>query len=181
MAKFLGSKHLPKSMEKGLSAYTMYELTSNHLRTELLSHSYRVCWNYKRQLRNSYHDAESLFERRQKMVEIRQKFDEASKIKDIRLAKLWIAREERALLAIADPDLVDLDEDSILPFSKNGISYDRIESFNDNTWDQYHPLEKACYPKFFAKREEIKKEYLDLWKRKMIKKTVHEPHRLDAH
>jgi len=43
--------------------------------------------------------------------------------------------------------------------------------------DSWHPLEKAQYPKYFAKREERKKEYIALWEKRWGKPFIpHDEH-----
>lgn len=61
------------------------------------------------------------------------------------------------------------------PYSKNGIAYERNLLSPDYVMDWYHPLEKAQYPYYFAKREAMKEEYIKLWKKKMLRPGEGEP------
>lgn len=47
--------------------------------------------------------------------------------------------------------------------SKGGIAYERkdIVPEHDTCLDYWHPLEKAQYPDYFARREQRKKEYVE--------------------
>ena len=49
------------------------------------------------------------------------------------------------------------------PFDEGGIAFQREFLCNDTVLDHWHIYEKAKYPEFFAKREELKEEYLLLY------------------
>lgn len=38
--------------------------------------------------------------------------------------------------------------------------------------DYWHPLEKAQYPEYFAKREELKKKFVEAWVKKYGKDST---------
>lgn len=48
------------------------------------------------------------------------------------------------------------------PFSEHGIAFQREFEPEDILLDHWHPYDKAAYPEFFAKREEMKEEFLKL-------------------
>lgn len=48
-------------------------------------------------------------------------------------------------------------------YSPEGIGYNRYGTCPDWVFDYWHPLEKAQYPYFFARREQRKLEYLKLY------------------
>jgi len=129
-------------------------------------------------IRNQYFFEEEFFEMRLKVLQIRAEFDKHKNIKDTRKAKVLLLRAEQDFENKVHPYMRGGYE--LLPFTKDtGISYGRNELFPDSVLDHWDPLEKACYPKFFARREQMKDEYIALWKKKMIKPTVHEPHSHD--
>ena len=49
------------------------------------------------------------------------------------------------------------------PFSENGIAWQREFHCQDVCLDHWHPYQKAQYPEFFARREELKEEFLKLY------------------
>lgn len=51
------------------------------------------------------------------------------------------------------------------PESLGGEAYNRYVIPDDYVLDYWHPFEKAQYPKYFARREELKNEYEELYKK----------------
>lgn len=49
--------------------------------------------------------------------------------------------------------------------SPGGIAYGREALIPDWVLDYWHPLEKAQYPDYFARREQRKKEYVAWWEK----------------
>lgn len=49
--------------------------------------------------------------------------------------------------------------------SPGGCAYEREVTPPDWVLDYWHPLEKAQYPEYFARREERKKEYVIWWEK----------------
>lgn len=47
--------------------------------------------------------------------------------------------------------------------SPGGCAYEREVVPPDWILDYWHPLEKAQYPDYFARREQRKKQFLDMW------------------
>lgn len=52
-----------------------------------------------------------------------------------------------------------------VPKSPGGVAYDREQIAPDWFLDYWHPLEKAQYPEYFARREQRKKEYVEMWEK----------------
>lgn len=50
--------------------------------------------------------------------------------------------------------------------SPGGVAFEREVVPPDWVVDFWHPLEKAQYPEYFARREQRKKEYLAMWDKK---------------
>ncbi|XP_059469975.1 NADH dehydrogenase [ubiquinone] 1 beta subcomplex subunit 9 [Neocloeon triangulifer] len=127
---------------------------SGYLNPNLLRHSKRVCSLYKRAVRNleAYNMDRTVF--RYQAVLMRAKFDENKDIKDLRRAKeLLIAGEEELLRSEHYQPIK-------FPHSPGGVAYAREVTAPDWVLDYWHPLEKAQYPEYFARREQRKKEYL---------------------
>lgn len=55
--------------------------------------------------------------------------------------------------------------------SIGGTAYGRDIDCPDWVMDYWHPLEKAQYPEYFARREQRKKEFIEWWERKYGKPT----------
>lgn len=60
--------------------------------------------------------------------------------------------------------------------SPGGIAYGREVDLPDWVLDYWHPLEKAQYPDFFARREQRKREYVELWEKQYGKAKDDEHH-----
>lgn len=149
------------------------KLMADYLKTRTVSHSNRVCSLYKRMIRDQYWKYDYM-DARFNCLKIRAEFDKNKNIKDTRKAKLMLLKAEEEFVDNMHPHYKMGVE--TLPFSKDGISYSREELFPDYVMDFYSPIEKSLYPHFFAKREAMKREYLELWNKKMRKPTVKEPH-----
>lgn len=52
------------------------------------------------------------------------------------------------------------------PWSPGGICYERYGYAGDNVLDHWHPLEKAKYPHYFARREAGKEAYIKLFEQR---------------
>lgn len=50
-----------------------------------------------------------------------------------------------------------------VPDCPGGVAHGRVVVPPDWVLDYWHPLEKAMYPEYFARREERKKEYVKWW------------------
>lgn len=90
---------------------------------------------------------------------LRERFDNNADIKDMRIA--------RKLLADGEQELFDKQHPQPLSFanSPGGIAYGREVELPDWVLDYWHPLEKAQYPDYFARREQRKKEYVIWWEK----------------
>lgn len=140
---------------------------ADYLKRELVSHTRRVCSLYKRMLRDVDYWHDDFFERRWKKLLIRKEFEKYQHIKDMREAKVLLEKGEQEYLDTVH--IYNIRGQPYHPYSKEGIAYMRNLLSPDFVMDFYHPLEKAQYPYYFAKREQMKDEYLKLWKKKMMK------------
>lgn len=94
---------------------------------------------------------------------IRQRFEENRHETDVRKAKQLLEAGEEELFKKLHPQ----------PFqyanSPGGVAYAREVPSPDWVLDFWHPLEKAQYPEYFARREQRKKEYIERWEREFGK------------
>ncbi|PAA55041.1 hypothetical protein BOX15_Mlig025187g2 [Macrostomum lignano] len=131
-----------------------------YLRTSYLSHAQKVCRLYKAALyevRAKHHER---LDYRYHAVLLRQRFDENREVEDPIKAK--------ALLESAYSELQA--KKSYFPFrwpnDPGGVAFGRWQYYPDALLDLWHPLEKAQYPDYFARREQRKKEYIERWHQK---------------
>ncbi|OXU24055.1 hypothetical protein TSAR_010563 [Trichomalopsis sarcophagae] len=129
-----------------------------HIPTGLVSHSRKVCNFYKRVLRHIESTVYCLDEVRYESVLMRAKFDENKNIKDLRVAK--------QILLDAEKELADQRHWSYkkFPESVGGCAYEREVIPPDWVLDYWDPVEKAAYPKYFAVREQRKKEFEEFYR-----------------
>lgn len=64
------------------------------------------------------------------------------------------------------------------PNSPGGVAYGREVEPPDWVLDYWHPLEKARYPEYFARREQRKKEWVEMWNKQYGKPK---PGEYDSH
>jgi NADH dehydrogenase (ubiquinone) 1 beta subcomplex subunit 9 len=88
---------------------------------------------------------------------MRDRFDKNRNIKD--------AREVLAIMQAGEEELFNKQHSQPCKFpnSPGGVAYEREVIPPDWVVDYWHPLEKAQYPDYFARREQRKKEYLAIW------------------
>lgn len=80
-------------------------------------------------------------------------------IKDLRVAKKLLIEGEKEAKANEHP------QPKIFACSPRGIAYDRETVIPDWVLDHWDPMEKACYPKYFALREKRKAEYAEFYRK----------------
>lgn len=143
-----------------------------YLKRDLISHTVKVCSLFRRLIRNVEFSEDDFFEQRYKKLLIRAEFDKYKNVKDLRKAKALLEMGENHFKKNVDPFYAA--HPVVQTFSKEGIAYDREDLSPDWVMDYHHPLEKARYPYYFAKREQMKDEYIELWKKKMMVPNVDE-------
>jgi len=138
-----------------------------HLQVAAKSHAEKVCSLYKRALRNlwSYHDDK--WEYRYHAVLLRARFDKYKNEKDLRKAKQLLIEGEKELKKTMHYQPLKFS------YSPGGINYGRTAEPPDWVIDFWHPLEKARYPEYFARREQRKQEYIERWEKKYGKPADH--------
>ncbi|KAL5239904.1 hypothetical protein ACI65C_007314 [Semiaphis heraclei] len=138
---------------------------------EIITHKRQVCSLYKkacRTIEDWYHYRPLM---RIKIVRLRKRFDDNKNIIDVPTAQELLKKGQHELWANQHyyPHQ--------FPSSPGGTAFDRDCFPPDWVLDSWHPLEKAQYPKYFAKREERKKEYIALWEKRWGKPFIpHDEH-----
>ncbi|XP_065166952.1 NADH dehydrogenase [ubiquinone] 1 beta subcomplex subunit 9 [Atheta coriaria] len=134
----------------------------------LISHTNKVKSLYKRALRTleCWYDRREVY--RYHAVLMRKQFDDNSSIKDMRIAKELIVKGEKELFDKAHW------HPRKFPDSPGGVAYAREVLPPDWVLDYWHPIEKAQYPDYFARREQRKIEFMQAWQKKYGKTTA--PH-----
>lgn len=125
--------------------------------TGLVTHARKVCQLYKKALRTieSYHVKRHDY--RYEAVLLRQRFEENRNIVDARVAKQKLLEGQEEVFRRQHWEVYQF------PNSPGGICYERYSTPQDFVMDFWDPWEKAMYPQYFAKREEMKKEYVKLY------------------
>ncbi|VVC98934.1 NADH dehydrogenase [ubiquinone] 1 beta subcomplex subunit 9-like [Leptidea sinapis] len=136
------------------------------LAPELRTHAQRVCTLYKQALRT----LEAMYVRRHVIrfhqVQLRKQFDDNKCVSDPKEQRrlLWVGQDELFVNKYPFPP-------AKFPRSiglAGGVAYKRVVIPPDWVLDYWHPLEKAQYPEYFARRECRKMEYIDLWYKKIL-------------
>ncbi|XP_044255879.1 NADH dehydrogenase [ubiquinone] 1 beta subcomplex subunit 9-like [Tribolium madens] len=129
------------------------------LPTGLISHATRVKSLYKKALRNleSWYDRRHVY--RYYAVLMRARFDQNIKIKDAASAKRLVEEGEEELFKNQHWHIRKFTN------SPGGTAYLREVTPPDWIIDYWHPLEKAQYPEYFARREERKREFVKFWQK----------------
>jgi len=143
----------------------------SYLKTELISHTRKVCSLYKRSIRNleAWCDKDhDIF--RYNAIHMRQRFEEHRKELDMRKAKELLANGEEELFQKLHYQPLKF------PNSPGGVAYAREPPVPDWLIDTWHPAEKAQYPDYFARREQRKKEYIAMWEKQYGKPDPEEHH-----
>jgi NADH dehydrogenase (ubiquinone) 1 beta subcomplex subunit 9 len=84
---------------------------------------------------------------------MRHEFDKNKNIQDLRVAKALLLKGEDDLFNEVCLDYIKI------PNAPGGVAYNRDIAPPDWLLDYWHPMEKSMYPKYFALREQRKKEY----------------------
>ncbi|KAF5275092.1 hypothetical protein FQA39_LY07029 [Lamprigera yunnana] len=126
----------------------------------LVSHTRKVQSLYKRALRTleAWYDTRDVF--RYQAVLMRQRFEANRCIADLSIAKSLIEAAEEELFQNTHYNPKQF------PESPGGVAYIREVIPPDWVLDYWHPLEKAQYPEYFARREVRKKEFVEMWEKK---------------
>nr|CAH7718962.1 unnamed protein product [Callosobruchus chinensis] len=132
----------------------------------LVSHTRRVQTLYKKAVRSleDWYDRREVF--RYHAVLMRHRFDQNKDITDMRVAKELIEKGEKELFEKQHW------HPRKFPDSPGGIAYGREVTPPDWVVDYWHPLEKAQYPEYFARREQRKKEFVKAWEKKYGKSQI---------
>lgn len=123
------------------------------------THSRQVCRLYKRALRNleAWYDRKNIY--RYRAVLLRQRFEKNRCVTDM--------AEASRLLAAGEQELFETKhfQPKYFANSVGGCAFEREVIPPDWVIDYWHPLEKAQYPEYFAKREQRKTEFVAWWEK----------------
>lgn len=97
---------------------------------------------------------------------MRAEFEKHRNVRDLRYAKLLLEEGERKLFLHTHP------KPKKFIFSPGGIMFEREHIYDDIHLDLWHPLEKARFPYYFEKREQLKKELFERWEKDHGKDAV---------
>ncbi|KAI1285491.1 NADH dehydrogenase [ubiquinone] 1 beta subcomplex subunit 9 [Halotydeus destructor] len=141
-----------------MSISTVLNGNANYLRTTALTHKQKVLSLYKEALRDLMSwELPDRASYRYKAVLLRQRFEENKDIVDMRKAKILLLQGNDELYEHGHYKPFKFD------YSPGGICYERYLDYNDMHLDYWHPIAKAQYPHYFAKREQRKIEFLKMW------------------
>ncbi|GFG35170.1 hypothetical protein Cfor_12746 [Coptotermes formosanus] len=107
---------------------------------------------------------------RYEAVLLRQRFEENRNVKDMRIAKQLLETGEQELFEKQHY------QPKKFPKSPGGTAYQREVEPPDWILDYWHPLEKAQYPEYFARRELRKKQFIEMWEEKYGKPPKEDTH-----
>lgn len=122
------------------------------------SHAQRVKKLYKLAIRNleSWYDRREVY--RYMTALMRARFDRDGRVKNQSTAKSLLEEGEKQLKSNLHWHMRKF------PATPYGSAYEREVPPPDWALDMWHPLERAQYPTYFAKREEMKKKFVEMWK-----------------
>ncbi|XP_077302641.1 NADH dehydrogenase (ubiquinone) B22 subunit [Arctopsyche grandis] len=136
----------------------------------LVSHQRRVCQLYKSALRNAESFMSNRHLYRYQATLLRARFDANKNEHDMIKARKFLTDGEEELFQR---------QHGIprkFPHSPGGVAFEREVIPPDWVLDHWHPLEKAQYPEYFARREQRKKEFVERWEKTYGKPTAEDVH-----
>lgn len=138
----------------------------SYLQSKVISHSMRVRSLYKKYLRNIQAFNPMPHHYRLGQAEVRARFDEHKDERDLVKAKKLLEEAEKEFEEIRHPQPI------IFANSPGGVAYARDPVYPDALLDLWHPLERAQYPDYFARRHQRKLEYIERWEKKYGKEEA---------
>jgi len=138
---------------------------SHFLKTRILTHKQKVCSLYKRASRDIEAWQTDRAEIELRRAHLRHEFEQNRDVKDLMAATKILNDAEYKLFYQKHP------QPKQFTHSPGGICYERELTPPDWVLDFWHPIEKAAYPDYFAKREVRKKEFIKLWENNFGRKV----------
>uniref|UniRef100_A0A0A9W0G0 NADH dehydrogenase [ubiquinone] 1 beta subcomplex subunit 9 n=1 Tax=Lygus hesperus TaxID=30085 RepID=A0A0A9W0G0_LYGHE len=130
---------------------------ASHIPTKVLNNKQKVLSLYKRALRNLESWNGWRLDYRYQAVLMRARFDENRNIKnEKKIAELLNDGEEELFRRMHW-------QPKKFANTIGGNNYGRAHETPDWVLDYWHPLEKAQYPEYFARREKRKEEFIRNW------------------
>lgn len=135
-----------------------HSASMSHLITRVTSHQQKVMNLYKRAYRELEAQTEDRLQFLYEATVLRSEFDKNKNEKDERVAYRLIEKAEDELFKYR------MHVPKYFMDSPGGSAYEQgLYTSQDQLLDYWHPMEKALYPKYFARREQRKREYVKLW------------------
>jgi len=131
---------------------------------EILTHSQKVCRLFKKAYRTTECWSNEKTEFRFNATVLRARFDESTKIKDMRILAKMLEEGEHECWQSQHYD------PSIKKADPGGIIYDREAVSPDWVFDQWHPWEKVQCMDFFDNRQKLKEEFNEYYEKSLTKK-----------
>jgi len=132
----------------------------SYLQTRLLTHRQQVLKLYKAAVKNERSWYPDRDEWRFKAVIIRDRFEQNRNVLDLVKAQEILANGEWELEQKRHPLPLQF------PNCPGGVAYGREPVSPDWVLDLWHPMEKAQFPDYFSKRNELKKKHIDWYVKK---------------
>ncbi|OWF49888.1 NADH dehydrogenase [ubiquinone] 1 beta subcomplex subunit 9-like [Mizuhopecten yessoensis] len=130
----------------------------SYMKTKAFSHAQLVKTLFKKVVRAHETTCGSRLTLRSGAVHIRAMFDRHKDERDMAKVEKMMEQAERYIHWVV-PKRKQYDH------CPGGIAHGRYEVSPDMVLDNYHPMEKAAYPKYFAKRELAKRDYILWWEK----------------
>ncbi|KAJ6220461.1 hypothetical protein RDWZM_006273 [Blomia tropicalis] len=132
---------------------------ASYLKRDFASHTRRVQDLFKRIVRNECSFYRDKADMKYQLAIIRAEFEKHRNVKDLRVAKMLMEEAEHKLFLHRHPAPIKF------MWSPGGLMFEREHKFSDCHLDIWHPMEKAQYPYYFERREQLKKEYVEAWEK----------------
>jgi NADH dehydrogenase (ubiquinone) 1 beta subcomplex subunit 9 len=130
----------------------------------IITHAQRVCRLYKKAYRVTQDWADERWLFRFNAAVLRSRFDETSKIKDMRVLAKMVEEGEYEVWEQQHTD------PRVFKNDPGGIVYHRSASPPDWALDQWHPWEKVQVMDIFNNREKLKAEFNEYYEKSLAKK-----------
>ncbi|XP_022187201.1 NADH dehydrogenase [ubiquinone] 1 beta subcomplex subunit 9 [Nilaparvata lugens] len=123
------------------------------------THAQKVCNLYKRALRCLESNEPDRPLLRYKSVLMRERFEKNRNEKDPIRATQYLIDGEKELFKKAHF------QPAVFAASAGELLWNRYAHISDSVLDYWHPLEKAQYPEYFARREQRKRQMEQWWEK----------------
>ncbi|XP_033755275.1 NADH dehydrogenase [ubiquinone] 1 beta subcomplex subunit 9-like [Pecten maximus] len=130
----------------------------SYMTTRAINHGQLVKTLYKQALRAHETTTNYRLDYRFGAVRIRAMFEKYRNERDMDKVNQLMAYTEKMIF-------LTIPKTKQFEHCPRGIAHGRYDVSPDMVFDAYHPLEKAAYPKYFAKRELAKRDHILWWEK----------------